>query len=512
MNNRTQDLARSSTRVSTLLWPVLGLLLVAYGLFAFDSGTKLTPLLSDAESSGKAVQEIIRQADKGVSMTGRSETDTIPSWINVVARMESSRYAHGSDGVLELEEHYYSMSEKKRHVLSTHMMLGLVLMATGFLQFWPGFRRKQRKAHRITGAVYLLAAFVSMSMSASHLITTPIEDIYSTLVFYYGLWFILVVALASMTAAMFALYKGNIALHLGLQALAFGSFLTAPVQRFFWVSLAPLSDGRSFNEMNIVVNVILFGLCFLGSYWLFFANRQSSPLRRQDTAKLGPKAPSRLKSGVVGLLFLASWIASAVFFVLTPGLAGSDFARRLASPSIIAAHDAVLDSSLPLLVLAAMAGLLFAGWRIILSGHEQLARRNAEAYVAVSAGTLMAGVFIYWGYALGLPTHETSLAGVFYATSGLLILFFVFLLLFAVRSKRPAMLREWTWFAVLLAHSPGILYAALYLIDAIGFITEPYAQQGHGYQIAAAVGLFVPMILAQLIAISSAETRRYAIS
>lgn len=492
-------------RAANLLWVVAGLILVGYGLLAFNAGTKVSPLNNDGSQSLARVEHIIEQADRGVAMQDSEEARAvIPFWMNLIARIESSQYVHGSDSLMEAERHYYAMAEKKRHVLSTHMLLGVVLMATGFLQFWPAFRRKHRTAHRILGVVYGLTAVTSMSMSSYYLLHTEVADVYSQFAFFSGLWALVVLSLFSLSMATWSLLRRDIAAHLGWQALAFGCFLTAPTQRILWISLSPFSGGATFNEVNIAVNVLLLPLSFFIGYVLFVANRNSSPAK--PAAATLSAAPAWQRWTLIALA-LGMGVLSASL-LLTNGLSGSSITKSVAMASAAQAHDASALGPLGLLAFACLIATMIAGIRLLASPKGVSAGTRAT----IASGLLASMALLALGYSIGMPSHAHSVAGSAYTFNGLLMLVVVAWGAYYVRANDPAKAREICWFIVLLSMSPALTYAFMYFFDAIDLVPSPFDEKGHGYQLAAALGLILPTIAAHLRAVYSQETRRYAVN
>ena len=271
---------RRTNPLALMLWAALALLLIGYGLIAFEAGTKISPQMNTTEDQLGKIDYLLEQARNDVSTIGSPESEAMsPVWVRAIERLHSSQYANSDDSVMPTERHYISMSDGQRNRLSLHMMLGLVLMTFGFFQFLPAFRRRFRMAHRVMGVLYVIAGFTSMAMSGSHLFSNRVSDIFNEYVFYMGLWVMLVIAVTGLSAAGYAIWRKNIAAHLGWQALAFGSFLTAPIQRIYWVGMAPFAGDATFNEMNILLNVSLFAQAFLAAYLLFCSNRGGSPVR-----------------------------------------------------------------------------------------------------------------------------------------------------------------------------------------------------------------------------------------
>ncbi|MEN8719575.1 MAG: DUF2306 domain-containing protein [Oceanococcaceae bacterium] len=479
---------------------------------ALNAGLKLSPSVNATSGQDAVIGHILEETAQGRSMVGAPETEVLPFWINLIARVGSGEYAYGPNSITATEQGYHAMETSRRHVLSTHMMLGLVIMAAGFFQFWPAFRRRHRKAHRWIGSAYVLAALASMSMSAYFLVRTGVDETFNGFVFYAGLWFLLVLSVVSIGVALWAIRRGDVAAHLGWQALAFGCFLSAPIQRTLWVAMTPWAGTASFNEMNIAVNVGLFALCFSAGYLVFVVNRASAPLRRVPAASRAAWLSSvRIQVRVgVGVLIVALWALAAWLYLVAEGLAGSAFTRELAPAAAVVAHDTALGALAPWVVVAAMA--LFAGVSakvLLATPADAVLSPTKFALLALSGGAL-ALLYVRWGLSLGMPSHALSVAGVFYAALGALLMVFVALVGYGMRRGCLDQVREWLWFAIGLALAPGLLYGQFALLRLSGLIPDGYAH--HGYQIAAAVALSLPIIAGHLLAVYSPRTRRHALS
>lgn len=525
--------------LSTLLWLVVGAALVGYGLLAFDSGTKISPALNPIPNGGPAIERILSEAEQGPIIMNVDEVEQfVPTWINIIADIESDEYAYGRDSVLPIEEHYLSMPESERHVLSTHMLLGIVLMGAGFLQFWPSFRRKYRKAHRFFGVLYVGAGFTSMAMSGYYLAVTDIADIYSTYVFYVGLWGMLVSSVLGLSMAGYAIYKRDIARHLGWQAIAFGFFLTAPTQRIYWIFLSPFSDGATFNEMNIVVNVLLFAQASLFGYLLFLVNRASSPIRRTITDNVTVSEARPITQWMARLLPVSALVVLSWFYLIDSGMQSSSEIMRIVPATAATSHDVILVSITPLLLIGALTSVLVFGFKLIVTPftsrmESPMAQSTKFSTFAVAvSGIAAAAILCLWGYELGLPSHSKSLSGVFYMSTGLLMLVFLSIFIYnsimtrlannfsnsklSEYSKSAAhnfsFMKEILLFIVMLALAPVVQIVLLQLFGLIDFIPEQYRLEGHGYQMAAAFSLFLAIIVPFVSAIYSSHTNRYAVN
>lgn len=485
-----------------VFWVLMGLFLVTYGLVAFNSGAKVSPSLNGTGDPAGVTSSIIAQASQGVDLRGTREVQQVlPVWTRVMASLSSSRYAFGLDGIMETELYYYTMSAIRRTVLSTHMMLGLVLMSCGFLQFWPWFRRRYPKVHRRVGFVYIGAAYASMFMSGTHLLATGIANTFDHFVFHVGLWMLLVGVVVSVTMATIAIARGDVVRHAGWQALGFGFLLTAPLQRLDWLVLSMVAGNRSFNEMNILVNVLLFVQAALCGYALFALNRPS--IARQTGGTLWGPARSRASQLMfVGLT--AVWVLPALV-AGTPAAFTS--AQRLMPPEALtwlAQHVSGLSLRVFAGVVPALAG---SAWLLSRAIHEGRRVSPRLAGLTASSATVAGVLSLTWAYQLGLPSHDRSLAGGGFAAFAAVLLLFAGLFLRAYRCGAIEKTQEWLQFLLLFSSAPGLFVVGLWLMDASSAVPMPYRADGDGYELAVAFALVSPVTTGHLLSMSSGEKR-----
>jgi len=497
----------------TLAWCLFGVLLFSYGLLAFDSGAKLSPLINDTQRPDLVSTYILDNISGGENMRGSEEvSQVIPEWLKLIATLRTSEYAYGPDSLMETEIYYYSMPESRRKILSTHMMLGVVILVTGFLQFWPTFRRRNRRLHRYIGATYILAAIISMTLSCLHLLYSGPANTYDNFVFYIGLWIMLSGVVFSVSMAMWALYKKNYAYHLGWQALGFGFFMTAPLQRIDWIVLSMFAGERSFNEMNILVNAILFVQAVLIAYVLFYINRSASP--RTSNLDLNTEKNSGFLVSRYLAYFLAAGLSflSVYQFVLAPGLSGNGLLLSMVPEAAVQWSGMIFDNKvLPWFVAVASVVILIVGTNLQMLVQYERPQARGLAALVIFCGLLLSLIFLFWAFQLGLPTHARSLAGSAYAVMGVLLFCFIGLYGAMIYSGLWARAREFLWFVILLSAGPALGYATLMSMAIVGWVPIEYVKQGDAYELAMIVSVFYPVLIAFMIAVYSKETKQYAI-
>ena len=91
-----------------LIWIAFGLLLLGYGLFAFNAGSKISPLTNKAADNIALSTQIMREAEIGADLRGSDEVlQTMPAWMNFMADISSSAYVYGEDSLMETEIYYH---------------------------------------------------------------------------------------------------------------------------------------------------------------------------------------------------------------------------------------------------------------------------------------------------------------------------------------------------------------------------------------------------------------------
>jgi hypothetical protein len=487
--------------------------LLSYGLLAFDSGAKLSPLLNQTSRPDLVSTYILENVSGSDSMSGTEEVgQVIPEWLNLIASLRSGEYAYGPDSIMETEIYYYSMSESRRKILSTHMMLGVVILVTGFLQFWPSVRRRHRRLHRYVGGIYILAAITSMTLSCLHLLHSGPANTYDNFVFYIGLWMMLLGVVLSVSMAMWALYKKNYAQHLGWQALGFGFFMTAPLQRIDWIVLSIFAGDRSFNEMNILVNSMLFVQAVLMAYVLFYINRSVSPRKPRLEVK-SSEGPRSIISQYLLYILAASLSFLIVYqFILLPGMANNELILAVVPETAAYWHGLIFESRvLPWLVTSASVVILMVGIHLQMLVQSENAPAKGLAALVTFCGCLVSVTFLYWAFQLGLPTHAHSLAGSTYAVMGVLLFLFIALYSTRIYCGLWGAARESLWFVILLAAGPALGYAILMILPTLDWVPAEYVAQGDAYELAMIISVFLPVFLAFMIAVYSQETKQYAV-
>ena len=511
VSETTRGQTKPSKKISSLFW-IIGLLVVAiYGFLAFNSGVKLSPITNSTADSAAVVTRIIQQADQQQTIVDADIDQVIPTWAKLSAAAGSEQFTYGSDSVADTLHHYHQMQSQQKQALSIHMMLGSVLMICGILQFWPTFRKKFPKAHRMIGAVYIVAAFVSMSLSMYHLIHTGPDQTYGEFTFFFGLWMLAVGVMMSIVLASYHIKKREISQHMGWQALGFGFLLTAPVQRLNWIVLPYFfAPYTTFNEMNYLVNVCLLIETLLLSYLLLHINRNA--LRANDKSAPLPLTslqPSRITSTIITGVLALSAVGCVAWYAIWPSFAQHSAAVHLFPATLIQADQAIYTN--PLLSLLYVAAVLVILALLGLWHRQRALFVNKRGIYGMFAACLVSiAVLWQWAFALGLPSHQTSAGGTFFGMIGVLTLLFAVLAVWNYHRQQYFLLNENLRFLLAVVIAPTLVYPAIYLINAVQLVPERFWLLGHAYQISVIAAILTPMLIAYLYTVYDAAPRHSA--
>ena len=119
-------------------------------------------------------------ADAGVDVraSGLEDATSMPLWMRLMADRTRASYSYGSDSLMQTAIYYTQMPLFNKFTLSFHMFLGGTCMLLGGSQFWPGFRRRFPKVHRISGMTFVATAQSAMILSMIYLLRTDAADTY----------------------------------------------------------------------------------------------------------------------------------------------------------------------------------------------------------------------------------------------------------------------------------------------------------------------------------------------
>lgn len=252
--------------------------------------------------------------------------------------------------------------------MSSHALLGGLLVMLGIFQFVPSFRRKRPKLHRVTGT-FLLVCMTAVCVSGIHFlsVTTPTQN-FSGQAFYFTLFAVAVMSLGLISQAVLAVVAKDFRSHMVWIGLAFCGFLTAPLLRLNYLIVGGL-DPQVLNRLvqNSSPTVLLQAFV-LWMLWLVFVGDKDLPARAKDqTLKLLPE-------GVVKVLaWLAAFSLLGLFLIYVAGTSQISWllvifivSRLIQTLSSIETWKGALKGRKPTLIFAVSTvvsigtGLLFA--------------------------------------------------------------------------------------------------------------------------------------------------------
>lgn len=416
-----------------------------------------------------------------------------------------------------LVEHglYYStMPRTNQLLLLLHVLLSVFCVMFGALQFWPGFRKRFMKAHRIIGMTYVATAPVATLIALFYLALTPPQHIYDHLVAWIALWIFGVLAIVAIVMAMLALKARRLFEHQAWMALSFGCLLVAPLLRLDWALLVPLFPGIDQETLNLVTVGMMLPECLLIAYALILINRQNPRAMTQRKPAALALAGAALFLRARPALMTAALvfaISNGLFYFVAQGMAGVSSAASLMPAALIAReHDIFSTHPLLLTVFALSISLAFpAAVRAFARLLQAVPGTTADIGAAAPLLALVAGLSAcLLGWQIGLaPNNRWLSGGTLYMVNGLVISGFSLMLLAAARNGRIAQAKESLTFLLCLLPFPTLFIVTLL---TLGQITLPadYIAAGQGYVIP--VGFSGGLLfLAMLCVVHGQATREY---
>lgn len=471
-----------------------------YGYLAIDSGKYVLHLMNQPQEQAVASSiELQQQADEGVLVHKSAKGQESPLWINLMAYTNSSQYTYGSGSVWDIAIYYAQMSNTHKVILSTHMILAGFSMFIGSFQFIPSLRKKYLKLHRNMGKAYVLSTQTAMIFAAVYLVITPVEHIYSTLVFYVGLCVLAVTVTLSLWISMYHLYRREIAQHQVWMALNFGLMLTAPFLRYDWMLLGTIFPSLSQAETNLSVMVFLIPQSILVGYIIFCLSRSKQKYRlvQQQLPFLTTVRKLLPYWGMGVSAFMLITIGIIVHhFLIYPSMFYSEIAQVMVPKGVLLVEYQALMSSMSLrwgFAISASVGLIVAiPFMFTAFKHEVISDQNQikilRYSLLIAIATLINGfIQAYWGYFIGAPNYTAISGGTFYMMNGLISLSFGALLIRSVVLKDIALSLEWSVFAILSLLATPFFYLSIRFFSWMS-IPQHYIDGGHAYMLAAISG------------------------
>lgn len=419
--------------------------------------------------------------------------------------------------LMEQGIYYATMPRTNQALMVVHILFGVFCLLLGGLQFWPGFRRRFMKTHRVIGLIYVTTVPVSVVTALAYMALTPPHHIYDHLVAWIALWVFGLQALVAIVMALLALKARRIFEHQAWMALSFGCLLVAPLLRLDWVMLAWLFPAIDQETLNLVTMGLMLPQALLIAYGLILVNRQyARPMAQRPAAAvagLGTRLFLRAQPAFHAAA-LALLITNIVFYVTGSGMAGIDTVAQLVPPALVEREQAVLTAHRGVTFFFALS-ISLAFPAIVLALRQLLQPANATVTPTPAAGLAapllalgagLASCFLGWHIGLG-PDNVWLSGGTMYMVNGLVIAAFSLLCLGARHVGQHALLKEGLVFLLCLLPFPTLFFLTM---KVLGWITLPpdYIAAGQGYVLP--VGFSAGLLfLAMLYVVHGQATREH---
>ena len=388
---------------------------------------------------------------------------------------EASRFSDSR--LMEHSVYYTEMSKYNQILMLIHILLGSFCMLLGSLQFWPSFRKKYMKAHRIIGGIYLVTVPISVITSLLYLANTAPHHIYDHLVAWIALWVFGVLSLISIVMAVFALKKKRIFEHQAWMAASFACLMVAPMLRWDWALLAAIFPNIDQETLNLVTVGIMLPETIFIAYGLILINRQYQRPMKQRKPHEFAESSFKIFQRLVPSLYVLATLAIAAniyYFLLNDGLASLSYADKLLPKMLIQREYTILNSSsilTTLFVMCSGAALLLSIYifNILLktANTNDLSAKNIVLSITLSILALSTGaISIYFGWNIGLETHNLIFSGgTMYSVYGALIFVFGLAFLTASLLKNLAFMKEALVFLLSLLPFSALFLLTLYVLS-----------------------------------------------
>lgn len=466
---------------------------------------------ADATQQATLALEAVRAAPSPDSLRHASEEMWALSRLTSVERFADSK-------LLEHGIYYMTMPTSNQILMLVHVLFGVFCVLLGGLQFWPGFRKRFMRAHRVIGMIYVVTVPVSVVTVLAYLALTPPHRIYAHLVAWIALWVFGMLALVSIAMALRALKARRLFEHQAWMAQSFGCLLVAPLLRLDWVLLAWLFPAIDQETLNLVTMGLMLPEALLIAYGLILVNRQyARPLRQRPAAAVaGHGARLFLRAGpALQAAALALLVTNVLFYVTGTGMAGTEAAARLVPAALVGREQAVLAAHRAVTLLFAL-GISLAFPAVVLALRQLLQPASATGTAAASPASLVAALLalgsgvaacvLGWHVGLG-PGNVWLSGGTMYMANGLVLVAFSLLCLGARHAGQRALLKEGLVFLLCLLPFPALFFLTL---EVLAWITLPpdYIAAGQGFVVP--VGFSAGLLfLAMLYVVHGQATREH---
>jgi hypothetical protein len=432
-------------------------------------------------------------------------------YFKAIRKLSSVEYAYGEESYIEpyIVNNNKTVVEKKN--FGFHMICGAISLMMGFFQFWPYFRRKFRRVHRVFGSIFI-GSGVSLCLSVFfYLAWSGPEKTYEALTGQVGLYTLSGVTLMSIGISVFYLFKRQYNKHMGWMAIALGSFLTAPFQRYDWLVLAAMDTGQTHAVINGLVDGVLYTQAYLVAYLIFFMNRHYSPIRNNYTPSL--QLSVMKKYGIIVLSALGI-ISVFYYYVFSQGMADSGFVLSVVNEKAFIKETAVIfnqGAMMPFMFAAFSALIMWLGALLVIKQQPLKQCANYKHYIYVLAGFGLGYIEISWGFNIGYPTMLNSPGGGHYVLWGILHLGFSTAVLYASLQNKQSLLNEWFKMLWILSFFSVAIFWMAGTISVLDVVPQQYVDSRHLSVLLVAGVTEVIFLLAMLSAIYGGATEERAI-
>ncbi|USP42130.1 DUF2306 domain-containing protein [Acinetobacter sp. XS-4] len=403
----------------------------------------------------------------------------------------ASHYADSK--LMEQGLYYTTMSNYNKGLMVVHVLFGSVCMLFGGLQFWPYFRKKYLKAHRLIGALYIATVPIAVIASLLYLANTAPHHIYDHLVAWIGLWIFGVLSLIAITMAVFAIKKRKIYEHQAWMALSFVSLMVAPMLRWDWAILAAIFPHIDQQTLNLVTMGLMLPESLLIGYGLILINRQyARPMAQRKPNPIAIRG-SEIYVRVLPILYalaIVSGIISFTYYIIGQGFSSFGFAKHLVPAALITQESSVLSSHpiakttfiISIIVALPLALYMFRNLLIRPSTTTPFQQHHLANFIAIL--TIIAGSSAFYiGWNIGLmPQNVLFSGGTMYVVNGALLVFFGIFFLTANRRKHWAYMKESLVFLICLLPFPTLYCLTIGIISFLPLPIE-YILAGQGFVI-----------------------------
>lgn len=457
------------------------------GLVALDEGfTRFTAPFVDEQAAQKIVAKV-EQVRAEPTMENMRQVGNEMAGLSAMSSVD--RYANSK--VIEQVIHYAQMSTINQMLMLVHVVLGSFCMLLGGFQFWPAFRKKYMKVHRIFGAIYIVTVPISVVASLFYLANTAPHYIYAHLVAWIALWIFGALSLMSIFMAIKALRAKRIYEHQGWMALSFGSLMVAPILRWDWALLAAIFPSIDQDTLNLVTMGMMLPQCLLIAYGLVLVNRQyARPMKQRKPHAFAVKS-LQIFNQVLPALYALSVVAllAQAFYFINDGLAGLSFSTGLSTTGLIHSEQQALAAvgvAKWLLVLSTGMALPLGLYTLkgLLNAAEVISLQTKRTGVLVAVLTLLGGLLsLGIGCQMGLLPHKQLFSGgTMYIIDGAVLVLFALFYLAANYKQQVALMKESLVFMLCTLPFMAIYFLTLYVMQFMPLPAD-YLAAGQGYVI-----------------------------